>query len=274
MKRHSVQTCEGSEKGAVVGYLRISTDGQEDGNGLDVQRQHIVAYAAVQGIQIDQWFQDVESGAKEDRPGLAAMREAVSAGKVGRVLVYRMDRLAREALLAEQLYRELSSKARVVSVSESLGEGFTGDLMRRILAAFADYERAVIATRTKTGRRESVRKNGTFAGGHGVLGYRPEGQRGNPGKGALKVIEREAEAVRLIFTLRDQGITLQKIAGELNVQGFRTKAGAEFSHVQVLRVLNREAFYRGQDVITRSVEGGASGAHSAILGQSAPLAVS
>ncbi|MCE2765368.1 MAG: hypothetical protein LW628_00415 [Fimbriimonadaceae bacterium] len=41
------------------------------------------------------------------------------------------------------------------------------------LAAFADYERAVVATRTKTGRRESVRKNGTFAGGHGVLGYRP-----------------------------------------------------------------------------------------------------
>jgi DNA invertase Pin-like site-specific DNA recombinase len=265
MKRHSVQTCEGSEKGAVVGYLRVSTDGQEDGNGLDVQRQHIVAYAAVQGIQIDQWFQDVESGAKEDRPGLAALREAVRAGKVGRVLVYRMDRLAREALLAEQLYRKLSPKARVVSVSESLGEGFTGDLMRRILAAFADYERAVIATRTKTGRRESVRKNGTFAGGHGVLGYRPEGQRGNPGKGTLRLIEQEAEAIRLIFAMRDQGTTLQKIAGELNAQGFRTKAGVEFSHVQVLRVLNREAFYRGQGVITRSVEGGALGAHSAII---------
>jgi hypothetical protein len=34
--------------------------------------------------------------------------------------------------------------------------------------------------------------------------------------------------------MRDQGTTLQKIAGELNAQGFRTKAGAEFSHVQVL----------------------------------------
>lgn len=171
----------------------------------------------------------------------------------------------REALLAEQLYRELSSKARVVSVSESLGEeGFTGDLMRRILAAFADYERAVIATRTKTGRRESVRKNGTFAGGHGVLGYRPEGQRGNPGKGALRLVEQEAESIRLIFAMRDQGTTLQKIAGELNTQGFRTKAGAEFSHVQVLRVLNREAFYRGQGVITRSVVASSS-AHAAIV---------
>ena len=65
--------------------------------------------------------------------------------------------------------------------------------------------------------------------------------------------------------MRDQGITLQKIAGELNVQGFRTKAGAEFSHVQVSRVLNRETFYRGQGVITRSVEGGVLGAHLPVL---------
>lgn len=121
----------------MVGYLRVSTAGQEDGNGLDVQRQHILAYAAVEGIQIDQWFQDVESGAKEDRTGLADLREAVRAGQVGRVLVYRMDCLAREAHLAEQLYRELFGKARVVS-PESLGEGFTGDLMPRILGAFAD----------------------------------------------------------------------------------------------------------------------------------------
>ncbi|MEY4880913.1 MAG: hypothetical protein RLZ87_342 [Armatimonadota bacterium] len=96
-------------------------------------------------------------------------------------------------------------------------------------------------------------------------GIVPEGQRGNPGKGALKVIEREAEAVRLIFAMRDQGTTLQKIAGELNAQGSRTKAGAEFSNVQVLRVLNREAFYRGQGVITRSVEGGVLGAHLPVL---------
>ncbi|MBX3111032.1 MAG: recombinase family protein, partial [Fimbriimonadaceae bacterium] len=102
-------------------------------------------------------------------------------------------------------------------------------------------------------------------GGHGVLGCRPEDQRGNPGKRALRLIEEEAESIRLVIAMRDQGMTLQKFAGELNAQGFRTKAGAEFSHVQVWRVLNREAFYRGQGVITRSVEGGASGAHSAIL---------
>lgn len=264
MNRNNEQTEQAPGNGATVGYLRVSTDGQEDGNGLDVQRQHIVAYAAVQGFQIDRWYTDVESGAKEDRPGLAALRAEVAGGNVDRVLVYRMDRLAREALLAEQLYRELSKSARVVSVSESLGEGFTGDLMRRILAAFADYERAVIATRTKTGRRESVRKNGTFAGGSGVLGYRPVGRRGEPGKGALSIVEGEAASVRTIFELRGSGLTLKAIAQDLNRRGLRTAKGSAFSHVQVLRVLNRESFYRGQGVITRSVES-SSPAHSPIL---------
>lgn len=249
---------------ATAGYLRVSTDSQEDGYGLDVQRQHVVAYAAVQGMHVDEWFQDVESGAKEERPGLAALREAVRAGKVDRVLVYRLDRLAREALLAEQLYRELSGKARVVSVSETLAEGFTGDLMRRILAAFADYERAVIATRTKTGRRESVKKNGTYAGGQGVLGYRPVGRKGSPGQGALAVVEQEAEAVREIFRLREMGLSLKQIAACLNEMGLRTHSGAEFGHVQVLRVLRRRDFYEGRRVITRSIPD-AGAAHMPIV---------
>lgn len=242
------------QPGEAVGYLRVSTDGQEDGNGLDVQRQHIVAYAAVQGLQVSRWYQDVESGAKENREGLSALREDVKTGGVSKVLVYRLDRLSRETLLSEVLFRELSAGSQVISVSEAFGDGFTGDLMRRILAAFADYERAVIATRTKTGRRESVRKNGTFAGGSGVFGYRPVGRRGEPGKGALSIVETEADAVRRAFRLRSEGLTLKAIADELNTAGFRTTTGSLFTHVQVLRVLRRESFYSGDTVLTTSVK--------------------
>lgn len=255
MKRNSrTQKGIGDVQKSVVGYLRISTDGQEDGYGLDVQRQHIVAYAAVNGYQVERWYEDVESGAKEERPGLDELRSDVASGAVERVLVYRLDRLAREALLSERLYRELSSKAQVISVSEVLAEGFTGDLMRRILAAFADYERAVIAARTKNGRRASVKQNGTYAGGPGVLGYRPVGRRGEPGKGALTVVESESDAVRMIFDLRAQGQTLQAIASTLNEKGYRTRQGAKFSHVQVLRVLDRQEFYTGSGVLNRSIQ--------------------
>jgi DNA invertase Pin-like site-specific DNA recombinase len=253
-----------SHPAKIAAYLRISTDGQEAGHGLDVQRQHIAAYAATQGISVDLWLQDIESGAKEDREGLSELREAVRAGEVGTVLVYRLDRLARDSYLAEGLYREFSKTAKVVSVSESFGEGFTGNLMRQIVQAFAEYERAVIAARLKGGRKASARKQGTFSGGAGVMGYRPKGSKADPGKGALVVIESEAEAIRQVFRLKAEGLTLQKIADELNRQGFQTMKGAAFSPTHVHRILGREEFYKGAGVLVRSYEAEA-GAHSPIL---------
>lgn len=250
--------------GEVWAYLRVSTDGQELGTGLDVQRQHIAAYAAAQGLTVDRYVQDVESGAKENRPALGELREAVASGNVRAVLVYRLDRFARDLLLAEALHRELSARCTVTSVSEAFGEGFTGNLMRQIVAAFAEYERAVIATRLKGGRKESARQKGTFSGGPGVLGYRPVGSKANPGKGELKVVEGEAEAVRAVFELRGEGLTLQAVADALNARGHRTVKGAAFGPVQVSRILARESFYRGQGVLVRAYESGA-GAHVAIL---------
>lgn len=249
----------------VVAYLRVSTDRQEEGNGLDVQRQHIAAYVAANGLTVDRWLQDVDSGAKEDREGLTELRELVAGGCVAQVLVYRIDRLARDSFLAEGLHREFSKTAKVVSVSESFGEGFTGNLMRQIIQAFAEYERAVIASRLKSGRRASAKKNGTFSGGFGVMGYRPSGSRTEPGKGNLVMVEEEAQAVRLVFELREQGRTLQQIADELNSLGCRTMKGKAFTPTQVHRILDREAFYRGQAVLARSYESEV-GAHKAVLG--------
>ena len=262
--RNSKQSPETPADRLTVAYLRVSTDGQEQGNGLDVQRQHIAAFVAANGQTVDRWIQDVESGAKENREGLAELRDLVNAGEVGTVLVYRLDRLARDVVLSETLHRELSTRAKVVSVSESFGEGFTGNLMRQIVAAFAEYERAVIAARLKGGRKQAAAKKGTFSGGLGVLGYRPTGTKVNPGRGELVLVDSEAEAVRIIFRLRAEGLTLKSIAGELNGRGLRTFKGAEFSPTHVHRVLARETFYRGAGVLARSYDA-AAGAHSPIL---------
>lgn len=264
MARNTKNNRNSEQGNEVWAYLRVSTDGQESGTGLDVQRQHIAAWSAANGVCVNRYVQDVESGAKSQRAGLDELRAAVASGKVGRVLVYRLDRLARDLFLAEGLHRELSARCVVVSVSEAFGEGFTGNLMRQIVAAFAEYERAVIATRLKGGRKETARKNGTFSGGPGVMGYRPVGNKENPGKGQLLVIEDEAAAVRETFTLRAEGLTLQAVADRLNGNGYRTVKGAKFGPMQVSRILGRESFYRGAGVLVRGYDA-ANGAHVAIL---------
>jgi DNA invertase Pin-like site-specific DNA recombinase len=136
--------------------------------------------------------------------------------------------------------------------------------MRQILQSFAQYERAVIALRTKTGRRSAVEKQGTYSGGRGCMGYRPVGKRGQGGKGALQVVEAEAEAVRMVFDAKRSGLSLRKIAAKLTAAGYTTFAGCQFDAKAVKRILDREDFYRGS-VLTRSSVDAVGGAHVPIL---------
>lgn len=253
-----------------LAYIRVSTDGQEEGMGLDVQRNHIVAYAAANGLTVAEWHQDVESGAKERRSGLDALRAKVAAGGVGTILVYRLDRIARDVLLAETLYREWTrAGVKIVSVSEAmLDDSLSGRLLRTILAGFAEYERAVIALRTSSGRKARVASAGTFHGGGVPYGYRATGDRRQSGHGVLAVEETHAAAVRRAFHLHDgTKMTLMQIAAALNDDGYRTAEGAAFTGKQVRRIIDRRNVYAGKTATTPSVSlnVGVSAAHPAII---------
>lgn len=213
----------------------------------------------------------MESGAKERRSGLDALRAKVVAGGIGTILVYRLDRIARDVLLAETVYREWTrAGVKLVSVSEAmLDDSLSGRLLRTILAGFAEYERAVIALRTSSGRKARVASAGTFHGGGVPYGYRATGDRRQPGHGVLEVDARHAEAVRLAFRLHDgTKLTLMQIAQVINDQGYRTAEGALFTGKQVRRIIDRRAVYAGLTATTPSValNVGVVAAQPAIIG--------
>lgn len=255
-RRRKAPAVAGSHRPLVVAYVRVSTEGQAEETGLESQRHAIIAYAAANRIEIDLWLQDVDSGAKEHRRGLVELRERAAAGGVSQLLVYRMDRLARDVLLGETLIRELQrAGVRVVSVNEAmLDDSLMGQLMRSILMAFAQYERSVIALRTKAARRLKVSELGSYHGGGVPYGYRPAGTKRDPGHGELVVDEQAAEAVRLAFDLREQGRTMAEIAESLNREGYRTAKGAVFGPTQVMRILRRREVYAGLATTTPSIE--------------------
>ena len=88
------------------------------------------------------------SGDVEDRPGLW---EAIELTRAGRVLVvWRGDRLARR-LFRWAIRRTVARQGGIVHVVEGSpnGEDPTATLIRQILSAFAEYERKLIAARTK-----------------------------------------------------------------------------------------------------------------------------
>lgn len=132
----------------VIGYCRVSTDGQADGSSLDAQDDEIFAWAVRGGHQVAGVYRESVSGTADvdARPvlqeALAALAELVDAGEDdARLVVVKRNRLARDTYVAAALERVTGR--RVVSL-DSIGEGPEADLMRSILDAFAAYELSLI----------------------------------------------------------------------------------------------------------------------------------
>ena len=138
----------------IIGYARVSTDDQH----LDLQLQALRAYGC-DTIYSDQGI----SGARFDRPGL---RDALDALQFGDTLVvWKLDRLGRSLGNLVVVMSELEKKdIRVVSLTECIDTvSPAGRFSFHMIAALAEFERALISERTRAGiaaARERGRKIG------------------------------------------------------------------------------------------------------------------
>jgi DNA invertase Pin-like site-specific DNA recombinase len=89
-----------------------------------------------------QWFEDKETGATLQRPGLLALKEAIFAGTVKTVVVWKLDRLARSMREGiNTLSAWCESGVRVVSVTQQIDlSGTVGHLGAGVLFAIAEIE--------------------------------------------------------------------------------------------------------------------------------------
>jgi DNA invertase Pin-like site-specific DNA recombinase len=227
----------------LVAYLRVSTDKQaEQGCGLDVQADAIKQWSAEHGHRVVAWFRDEGvsgSNGLDMRLGLAEALDALRQGLGQGLIIYRLDRLARDLVIQEQLLADLR-RIGVVAVTTSAAETAlleddpddpTRRLVRQVLGAVSEFERAMIALRMRSGRRRK-HEHGGYAYGAPAFGYAAEAR-------ALAPIDQEQEAIVRIVELRARGLTLREIATALETEGIRTKRGGRW-HPKVVRdILNR-----------------------------------
>ena len=132
----------------LIGYARVSTDDQS----LDMQVSALVK-AGCEGI-----FRETASGAKEDRPQLT---EALKYARRGDTLVvWKLDRLARSLRqLLETIERLEQRGVELRSLTENVDTGTAGGkLVFSVFGAIAEFERALIAERTRAGLAEARAK--------------------------------------------------------------------------------------------------------------------
>jgi len=128
-------------KGAIIGYIRVSTFEQNTSRQLD-------------GINLDRVFTDKSSGKNTQRLELENLKQFVRDGDT--VVVHSMDRLARNLDDLRQTVRYLTEKGvKIQFIKENIT--FSGEdsplanLLLSIMGAFAEFERSLILERQLEG---------------------------------------------------------------------------------------------------------------------------
>jgi site-specific DNA recombinase len=207
-------------------YARKSTEEglSQPFNSLDAQRESAEAYIWSQRhmgwTAVERRYEDGGyTGANLERPALRDLMRDIEAGQVDCVVVYKVDRLSRSLLdfarligIFEEHGVSLVSVTQQLNTTDSLGR-----LTLNILLSFAQFERELIAERTRDKMR-AARRKGKWLGGQPILGYDVD-----PERGGLKINDAEAQRVCWIFQWIAEGKSAEEVLGLLSTRGWTTK---------------------------------------------------
>lgn len=214
-----------------IAYLRVSTEDQQ--LGPEAQTASIARWCAAHDVTLVGTFSDLGvSGAAplDKRIGLMAAIDALTPGAV--LLVAKRDRLARDLVLAAMIERLVERAGATIASADGAGNG-TGpeaEMMRGILAVFAQFERALIRSRTKAALA-AKRARGEKCGGIVPYGFVcPDGVN-------LVPSEDEQVVLRRARALRGDGCSLRTIGRVLMEEGFPTRAGKAWQATTLRRLL-------------------------------------
>jgi len=132
-------------------YARVSTLSQD--TGLASQEQAITQFCEGHKIVDGQWYRDTCTGANLDRPAFAQLQADIFAGKIDRVIVWKIDRISRSLkdginVISDWLDRGIA----VVSVSQQMDwHGSVGKMVLGIFLAIAEMERQNISENIQRG---------------------------------------------------------------------------------------------------------------------------
>jgi len=179
---------------AIACYVRVSTVGQNEAGQRRAIRQWLQGAGASKSVR---WYVDKASGDNLDRPDFDRLQGDIFAGKVGTVVIWRLDRLSRTvrdglAVLCDWCDRKL----RVVSVSQQIDfNGIVGKMVSAVLFGVAEMEQETRRERQRAGI-EAAKERGVYFGRK---------------SGTLKAKPSEAQK------LRAKGLTHNQIAQSMGI---------------------------------------------------------
>ena len=230
----STQPEQRSLRTKTVVYVRVSTANQADeGVSLEAQQHKATAYAGLYGLEIIDTLVDAGVSAKTlQRPGLQQALGMIDAGQAQALLVVKLDRLTRSVGDLGRLIEAYFSpgQAELMSVSEQIDtRSANGRLTLNVLMSVSQWEREIIGERTRDAMRH-LQTQGRYIGGHAPYGFELV-------DGALIEQAVEQQIIGQARALRARGLSLGKIAAELDRRGCRARNDKRFLAQQIKRMV-------------------------------------
>ena len=217
-------------------YARYSSHAQKDAS-IEQQIRECRKYAREHDLQIvGEYCDHALSGTSDKRPQFIKMIKDSEKGHWQRVLVYKIDRFARNRY-DSAMYKVRLRKygVKVTSVMEPIPEGPEGILLESVLEGSAEYYSANLSQNILRGMHDNALackvNNGALA-----LGF----EKGPDGRFAI--VPEEAEIVREIYRMYADGMNTTEISAVLNARGVRTSRGARWNKNSLHTILRNERY--------------------------------
>jgi DNA invertase Pin-like site-specific DNA recombinase len=213
-----------------IGYMRTSSASNiREGKDSEArQRKAIEGYARAAGMIIVEWYYDgAVKGADpiESRPGFAALLARIAGNGVRTIIVETASRFARDLMVQEVGFAMLRNLGIALIAADSpssfLDDGPTSKLIRQILGAVSEFDKAMTVAKLR-GARDRVR--------------RTKGKC----EGRKSYAERDPALVALAREIKSRGgrVSLRQVAAELASKGFTTPSGVPYSASAVASMLD------------------------------------
>lgn len=248
-----------------AGYLRLS---REDGDKVEsdsISNQRDLVRNYISGKEgftlIDEYIDDGYSGTSFDRPAFQKMMQDIESKKVNCIIVKDLSRLGRNYIetgkYLERIFPVLG--VRFIAINDNYDSFDDNDDSDNIIIPFKNlindsYCRDIsIKIRSQL---DIKRRNGKFIGSFAGYGYKKDPEDRNH----LIIDEDAAEIVRLIFNMKLEGYSANRIADRLNEMkvvtpmeyklqqgfnyqcGFRSGEDPVWTAVTVSRILKNELY--------------------------------
>ena len=231
----------------VVIYARYSSHNQSE-QSIEGQLNSCYEFAKKNDYNVvGEYIDRALTGTSDNRPEFQRMIEDSNRKHFQGVLVYQLDRFARNRYDSATYKARLKKNGvRVFSARENISDDASGILVEGLLESMAEYYSAELSQKIKRGMNINAQKR-LCTGGAVALGYKVNEKK------EFEIDEPAAAVVVKIFEMYSTGHTVTEIIEYLNAQQLKTSKGVSFNKNSLHNIFVNKRYtgvytYNGQEL--------------------------